>query len=328
MSTQMTTAYRLWDEILKAIVYVMPNQLFPLIRDVYGKEYPPGTSIMLLNSEHSNYLDTHGAPLSSNLMDISLLVADTDYYHIECQMHNDKTMGIRMILYDLHYAIEHCVSKDHMTDELIIRFPHSFVLYPNQNEHIPNSLTCRIIFQDGSEHIYRIPTVKVQSYSLEEIHEKHLNLFIPYLLLRLKPRFNSKNHPLSKKELTDFLNEIIFILQDDLTNGYLTRMEYDDYINLLVRASEHIFNRHPKYHTEVQRMTKPLIYLPSMQFKDMEARLEEQKSVLAKQASVIAERELSIAEKDSALAEKDSALAEKDSEIAILRAKLAALTRQ
>lgn len=156
---------------------------------------------------------------------------------------------------------------------------------------LPDSLQCRIIFQDGSEHIYRIPTVRVQSYSLEEIHEKHLNLFIPYLLLRLKPRITSKRNPLSKKELTEFLENIILILQEDLTNGYLTRQECSDYLNLLSQASERIFYHHPSYHEEVKRMTKPLIYLPSMQLRDLEA-----------------------------------ALAEKDSEIASLRAELAALS--
>ncbi|MBD5552401.1 MAG: hypothetical protein HDQ96_14725 [Lachnospiraceae bacterium] len=307
MPEQMITADRLWDEILKAIVYVMPKQLFPLIQEVYGKEYPPDTPVRLLNTEHSNYLDHPGISLSSNLMDIALLIADTDYYHIECQMHNDKVMVIRMISYDLHYAIEHCVSKDHLTDEMIIRFPHSFILYPDQNSNIPNFLSCRIIFQDGSEHLYQIPTVKVQSYSLEEIHEKHLNLFIPYLLLRLKPSLTSKKHPLTKKELTAFLENIIVILQEDLTNGYLTQQECNDYINLLSRASERIFYHHPNYHKEVERMTKPLIYLPSMQLRDLEAALAESKA---------------------ALEESKAVLAEKDSEIAMLRAKLAALTGQ
>lgn len=57
-------------------------------------------------------------------------------------------------------------------------------------------------------------------------------------------------------------------------------------------------------------MTKPLIYLPSIQIMDLKASLAEKDSQLT--ASRIT------------LAEKDSALAEKDSEIASLRAKLTA----
>jgi len=312
MPEQTIIGDKLWDEILKAIVYVMPKQLFPLIREVYGKEYPPDTPVRLLGTEHSTYTDNPKASPSSNLADISLLIADKDYFHIECQMKNDNIMVIRMASYDLHYAIEHCVSKDNSTNELIIRFPHSFVLYPNQNRNLPDNLRCRIIFQDNSEHIYRIPAVKIQSYSLKEIHEKHLNLFIPYLLLRLKPRIALKKHPLTKKELTAFLNQIIVILQEDLTNGYLTRQECSDYINLLIHASRHVFFHHPEYHKEVLRMTKPLIYLPSMRIMDLEAR--------------IAEKDSTIAKKDSTIAEMSSALSEKDSKIAALQAKLAALT--
>ncbi len=320
MAEQTILGGKLWDEILKAIVYAMPKQFLPLINEVYGKDYPPDTPIILLNTEHSTYTDQPGKNPSSNLMDISLLVAETDYYHIECQMKNDKLMVIRMISYDLHYAIEHCMSKDGTTDEIIIRFPHSVVLYPDQNNNLPDSLRCRIIFQDGSEHVYRIPTVRIQSYSLKEIHEKHLNLFIPYLLLRLKPRLTSKRKPLSKNELTSFLNEIIVILQEDFEDGYLTKQECDDYLSLLVDASRHIFNNHSDYHAEVQNMTKPLIYLPSMQITDL-------KAIIAERDSALAENKIALAKKDSALVEKDSALAKQAAEIASLKAKLAALSQ-
>ncbi|MCM1047894.1 MAG: hypothetical protein NC433_05660 [Clostridiales bacterium] len=42
---------KLWDEILKAIVDTMPEQLFPLFKEVYGKDYPKGTPIVLLKTE-------------------------------------------------------------------------------------------------------------------------------------------------------------------------------------------------------------------------------------------------------------------------------------
>ena len=71
MSDQTITGDRLWDEILKAIVYTMPGQLFPLIKEVYGKEYPPDTSIRLLNTEHSTCLDDpKNSPSSKGATDI------------------------------------------------------------------------------------------------------------------------------------------------------------------------------------------------------------------------------------------------------------------
>ena len=147
MPEQTILGDKLWDEILKAIVYAMPRQLFPLIKEVYGKEYPPDTPVRFLSTEQSTYLENPEDAPSSRLMDISFLVADADYYHIECQMENDKLMVIRVISYDLHYAIEHCMTED--GDEVVIRFPRSFVLYPDQNNNLPGSLGCRVIFQDA-----------------------------------------------------------------------------------------------------------------------------------------------------------------------------------
>ena len=296
----------------------MPDQLLSLIKEIYGKEYPPDTSIRLLGTEHSTFQDAPEEALSSNLMGISLLIEDSDFYHIECQMKNDKFIVIRMISNDMHYAIEHCMSQNSSTGEITIRFPHSIVIYPDQNNSLPDKLTCRIIFQDESEHIYQVPTVRIQSYSLEEIRKKHLYLFIPYLLLRLKPQINSKKHSFQQKELTAFIEDIIVILQDALTNKYLTGQECNDYINLLVHASRHVFYHHPDLHKEVQRMTKPLIILPSMQITELEARITE------KDFQLMANK-TALAEKDSQLIANKTALAEKDSEIASLRAKLAAL---
>ena len=190
---------RLWDEILKAIVDAMPEQLFSLFKEVFGKEYPKGTPIILLGTESSTYQENTDAPPSSRLSDIALLVNGTDYYHLECQMHNDQDMVIRMVAYDLHFAMQHTAETEQEGNGVVMRFPRSVVIYPEKNRKIPESLHCRIIFQDGSEHFYQIPTVRIQSYSLEEIHEKHLNLFIPYVLLRLRPRLRDKiKNPLTR----------------------------------------------------------------------------------------------------------------------------------
>lgn len=302
---------RLWDEIFKAIVDTMPEQLFPLFREVFGKEYPPGAPIRLLATEHSTYTDAPEKSLTSNLMDIALLVADTDYYHLECQMRNDRQMVLRMISYDLHFSLQNTVSPGPPDEEMIIRFPRSAVVYPDQNNALPDSLCCRILFPDQSEHIYRIPTVKIQSYTLEQIREKHLHLFLPYTLLRLKPKMKRATL-LTKEELTAFVNKIIVILEEDTAAGYLTPQESCDYIRLLLHASEHVFRKYPEYHEEVLQVTKPLIKLPSVE-------LREAREALDKAYAEIAGKDVTIAEKDAELADSKAEIAGKDAEIARLR---------
>ena len=245
-------------------------------------------------------------------------------------MHNDRDMVIRMVAYDLHFAMQHTTSGEQNLDGLVMRFPRSAVIYPEKNNRIPDVLRCRIIFQDGSEHIYQIPTVRIQSYSLEEIQEKHLNLFLPYVLLRLRPRLNPKRKfPLTKNELTAFVDKVMIILKDEVEQGYLTEREYDDYVNLFRRAAEKIFEKHADFRREVDRMTKPLIELPSVLQKRL---IADNETLLANNETLIADNEMLTADNEMLTADNEMLtidrnalaveLADKNAELARMRALL------
>ena len=321
---------KLWDEILKAIVSAMPSQLFPLFKEVYGREYPKGTPIVLLGSETSSFQEDSNSPPKSTLMDIALLVAGTDYYHLECQMKNNSEMVIRMFAYDVRFAITHSKYIDSDTGEMTLYFPRSVVIYPEKNSDLPDYLKCRVVFQDDSEHIYKIPTVRIQTYSLKEIKQKHLTLFIPYVILRLRPRINAGNDPImTQKELTEFVEEVIFVLKEELFNGYLTEREYHDYVSLFRLAADRVLAKHPHMQEEVHRMTEPMIKLPSMiedelwakiedlkaQIVDHDAQIANQKTQIADQKTQIADQKTQIADQKTQIADQKAQLASKDEEI-------------
>ncbi len=298
---------RLWDEITKALSLNMTHRILPVIREAYGKEYPPNTPIQLLSTVHSTYLDNPSQKLSSKLMDISVLVGETDYYHIESQMDNDHHMVIRMIAYDLHFAIQHSTAENAATREITLHFPHSLVIYPQQNSAIPDKLQCRLIFPDGSQHIYQVPTVRIQTYSLEDIGEKHLDFFIPFTLLHFRPRLESETDILPAEELTDFIKRLIVILQAEVEEGILTQLECNDYINLLNKASAHIFHKYPAYHEEVLKVTEPLIKLPSVELRELKEAIEQNKEEL-----VQTKEELSLTKEDLSLTKEDLSLTKED----------------
>lgn len=75
-----------------------------------------------------------------------------------------------MLEYDLHAAL--AFRSDTKNTQLVLEFPKSAVLFLQGTTKIPDYLNCQLKFQDGSTHAYRVPTVKVQSYTLEEIREK------------------------------------------------------------------------------------------------------------------------------------------------------------
>ena len=119
-------------------------------------------------------------------------------------------------------------------------------------------------------------------------------------------------HPLSEKELTEFVEEVILVLEEELMNGYLTEREYRNYVRLFYFAVDRVLAKHLKLREEVSRMTEPLIKLPSVIEDELRAE--------------IASKDAEIANKNTELERKDTELERKDAEIRRLRELVALLS--
>jgi len=283
----LSTEAQLWDEIMKKETFLMPEQLLPLIKEVHGKEYPAGTDIKPLATEYSvERMDTR--EIASIRADITVLVNGTDIYHFECEMKKDGTMIMRMFEYDIHIAISYA-SEDE-SGSYRIRFPKSAVLYLQNLHAVPDVLECTVVFQDGTTHAYRVPALKVQSYTLEEIKEKHLCVLIPFLPLRFRERLNSsgkkssQEEPLEEKipkgELTDFYQQIILILEEEVAGGYLTESNRKAILSLLNKSMIRVFYKNDALLKEVITMTEPILELEFEKVERLEKEVAAQKKEL------------------------------------------------
>lgn len=299
----LSTEAQLWDEIMKKEAFLMPEQLFPLIKEIHGKTYPSDTAIKPLATEYSvERSDTK--EITSIRADITLMVADCDIYHFECEIKNDSTMVIRMFEYDVHIALSYRSSP------YVLQFPHSAVLYLQDNGNIPDKLLCQIHFQDGGIYEYAIPTIKVQTYSLEEIKEKHLCVLIPFLPLRFRKRIRSgKNSSrLPKEELTSFYQQLILILDEEVAENHLSENNRNIILNLLNKSMIRVFYKNEALLKEVVTMTEPILELE-----------------IEKYIRSLDEKAEAIAKMGADIAKKDAVIAEKDDEIAVLKKQLAEL---
>lgn len=310
----LSTEAQLWDEIMKKETFLMPEQLFPLIKEVHGKKYPRTASIKPLATEYSvERMDTQ--EISSVRADITVLVEEKDIYHFECEMQKDGTMIIRMFEYDIHIAISYAKENN---GKYTIRFPHSAVLYLQNSESMPDSLSCPVIFQDGTVHEYQIPVIKVQAYSLEEIHQKHLCVLIPFLPLRfrkfLPPSIPKKKIP--KGQLTDFFQQIILILEQEVTAGYLTESNRKAILSLLSKSMIRVFYKDESLLEEVITLTEPILEL---EFEKIE---KLKKALIAEREK--SERELAATkqEAEKAIEAKQTTIDFQQDEINRLRAEL------
>ena len=90
------------------------------------------------------------------------------------------------------------------------------------------------------------------------------------------------------------MENVILILNEELSDGYLTEQEYDDYVGLFQYAANKVLANHPKMRREVNRMTEPLIKLPSVIIRELEAKIADQAAEIADQAAEIADKDAKI----------------------------------
>lgn len=288
----LSTEAQLWDEIMKKEAFRMPEQLFPLIKEVHGKDYPRGTDIHPLATEFSvERSDTK--EITSIRADITVVVDGKDIYHFECEIKNDGTMVIRMFEYNVHIALSYMQEKE---GKMVLKFPYSAVLYLQDNGNVPNELKCQIVFQDGGTYEYKVPAIKIQTYSLEEIKEKHLCVLIPFLPLRFRNRISSKRNKLKKEELTSFYEQIILLLEEEVEAGYLSDANRNTIISLLSKSLVRVFYRNEELLKEVVKLTEPIL----------ELEFEKYEKVIEKQAKDLEEKDAEIEALKKRIAEMEA----------------------
>lgn len=274
MTPEIIEQYYLWDEVIKKEVERYPWLILPLIREMFRKTYPEAVEIRLIATEYvvRRMHKDGGSTLNSIFADIAVQIGDRDIYHMECQMNKDKGMVLRMLEYDIHIALVHRIGNSGkktytgIAHELVM--PRSVILYLNDTNHIPAEETCLIRFADGTTHEYRVPVMNVQSYTIEMIEKKHLNMLIPFLPIRFRKYFNRKKggvkQPVSeavRKDLTEFIRECIMIIDREKENGTLTEAAGREMLELLDITCGHLLKNEPELKKEVRGVMRPIVML-------------------------------------------------------------------
>ena len=95
---------------------------------------------------------------------------------------------------------------------LILEYPHSAVLYLRHNNDTPDNMTV-IIKTPGGEISYKVPVIKMQKYSLEEIFKKNLLFLIPFYIFNYEKEFplmenGNENFQKAEKEFITIIKQL------------------------------------------------------------------------------------------------------------------------
>ena len=166
-----------FDDVFRTICERLPHLLIPLINETFGTDYPMNAEIVKLKNEHHLSED--------RIVTDAYIKINEDAYHIECQSNDMQIMIVRMFEYDVTIALEE-MKKTNEGFEIVL--PKPCVVYLRGKKGPQRMKKLLIRFADGTTHDYSVEISEVQGYSINEIFEKKLLMFLPFYILRFEKK--------------------------------------------------------------------------------------------------------------------------------------------
>lgn len=219
----------IFDDVFRTMIEKMPYLAVPLINEVFHTSYPQDVPIIQLRNEHQQE--------DGEIITDSCLKIGGKLYHIECQSTDDTTMAIRMIEYDFSIAVEnaHKQGRRYRMD-----FPRSCVLYLRSGNNTPDFLEVEMALSDENTVLYRIPTIKLETYTKDRIFEKNLLMLLPFYIMRYEKDIHemSENPELFQCLLNEY-EEIWTNLIKELSGADKAAL-YMDLNKLIIKIADYI----------------------------------------------------------------------------------------
>ena len=224
----------IFDDVFQTIKEKMPELVIPLINEAFGTTYALDVPILRGENEH------HTA--SGKVITDSYLIIGSRKYHLECQSTEDSTMILRMIEYDFAIGLEYAEKEAGIYQ---IRFPYSCVLYL-RGDSPKDCMNLKLVFSEGQSVNYKVPVLRMQWYSLEELLTKNLVMLLPFYVIRYeKLREQLETDGTLRKELYTEYREIETYLEKlFLESGQ--EKSFRDMLELINRITGYIFSKSEK----------------------------------------------------------------------------------
>ena len=178
----------IYDGAFRTILNDCRKLIIPVINEIFGESFTGEEEIQFFPNEH--FIDQKDEADKERITDTNFTVLGKTQkkYHIECESSlPDGKITIRLFEYDAQIALD----EGEVTEEtLTVTFPNTAVLYLRSYKKTP-----------GGTVQYDIPTMKVQTYSLDDLFEKRLLMLIPFYIFSHEsnfPEYNSNEQKLKE----------------------------------------------------------------------------------------------------------------------------------
>ena len=220
----------IFDDVFRTMTEKFPELVIVLINEVFGTEYSCKEPVVQMRNEHQTEA---GRKITDSYLQIR-----GESYHLECQSTQDSVMVLRMAEYDFHIGLEQAEKANRVYQ---LRFPWSCVLYL-RGKRGQETLDMELIMQQKTIARYQVPVLRAERYTKEDILEKHLDLLLPFYLMRYEVNGNERccSEETIHKIIKDCMDIEQYLEQEYLMKG--NEKGYLDLILLIRKVADYLFS--------------------------------------------------------------------------------------
>ena len=266
----MKEIFQIYDKAFKRILTLSEKTVINLINGLFDTEYPTDSKITYNWTEHED------KELKRTLADSILTINGRDSYHIEAQMTEDEEIVFRFIEYGFGHAYK---NRTFVKGGERMVFPRPCILYLDEGKKdtIPDEYALTLLFEDQGEFTYKVPLVKLQNISVEELNEKKLIALLPFQLLKLRKKIENLRTKENLEELQSFvINDIMKSIQRNGDVGNISRSDALDLIDLTKKLYMKIYSKYKELEEFTVRLYDQSMELASDKYEKTVEELEEE----------------------------------------------------
>ena len=244
----MNEIYQIYDKAFKRILTLSEKTVINLINGLFETNYPTDSKITYNWTEHTD------KDLNRTLADSILTINGRDSYHIEAQMTEDEEIVFRFIEYGFGHAYKNRTFID--GGERMV-FPRPCILYLDEGkkDKLPDEYTLIMEFENQGEFPYKVPVVKLQNFSAEELNNKKLLALLPFHLLKLRKNLQKIRTKENLEALQKLVaDDIIKTIEQNAEVGNIALTDALDLIEITTKLYMKIYSKYEELEEFTMRM--------------------------------------------------------------------------
>lgn len=238
------------DMVLKVVLEEYSSLIISLINEGFHENYSGNEKIVFYQNE--NYLKPQDEKEGHYGFGFAGYGKMQKKYLLECKSSNVSSVLIRIFQYDPNIVLK---DGGVQRNVLYVKFSNAAVIFLRSEKEIPNIVQNTIGTSRGKEN-YRIPVLKAQRYTLEEILKKHLLLLIPFYIVTYESCFSEYEKNEEKLETLKWEYKYIKSYLEQLCQD----KEIDEYTKYKIyHMSNEVVQCIAKNHPKVEKVVKDIM---------------------------------------------------------------------